>query len=84
MTLNGALLYLDQCFIHLSLEKLPLAADGNRCRDPQSDIMWTEFKRDVHQIPTLRTQGILQKGRQKSVRASGNGGHQQSKDFGIT
>lgn len=48
MTLNGALLYLDQCFIHLSLEKLPLAADGNRCRDPQSDIMWTEFKRDVH------------------------------------
>lgn len=33
---------IDQCLIWSSSERLSLAVDGNRCRDSQPDLMWTE------------------------------------------
>lgn len=32
-------IFIDKILIQSSLERPPLAADGNRCRNPQSDIM---------------------------------------------
>jgi hypothetical protein len=35
-------IFIDQCRIQPSSERLPPAADGNRCRNPQPDIIQRE------------------------------------------
>lgn len=43
------MVYSDQCLHHPLTEKLPLAVDGDKYRDPQKDI--TQRVRDLGTLP---------------------------------
>jgi hypothetical protein len=78
-----------QCLALPSLEKLPPAADGNKCRDPQTDNVQRvrdlgtfRLKRDVSTIiPPFRAQGTLLKMRWEDLRVRGDGECKENKAF---
>lgn len=75
-----AVIIIDQCLIQSSSEKPPQVTDGNTWRGPQPDITWREsINGSLHEIPTLRAQGIPQKRRLKTVRARGDRGQQKNR-----
>jgi hypothetical protein len=76
MTPNDIKLYSDQCLIQSSSEKLPLAADGNRCRDPQSDITWNESL-NASSPSNSSSQSSVKP--MEIVRARGDGRYQEDK-----
>ena len=70
----------DQCLIQSSSERLPLAADGNRCRDPQPDFMWREsLNWRSPSNPSPRVQGTLWKREGEESKSQRGGGHLENK-----
>lgn len=71
----------DQCLIHSSSERLPLAADGNGGRDPQPVIVQRESLNgnSLSNSTPVEFRESGGRGHKKSMRAIMVGGHPENK-----
>jgi hypothetical protein len=66
---------INQCLLLTSSERLPPAADGNKGRDPQPDIMWRESKLAVSIKFPSELRESHRKGGRRSMRVKGRWGN---------
>ena len=73
----------------MALERLPLSADGSRCRNSQPDIMWRESKLEVSigsllsELRESLRRGARKKNAGKNVGVREDGGHKENMAHGI-
>lgn len=78
MTSNDSTILIDQCLNQSSSERIPLAADEKRYRDPQTDILLRDSLEWEVFIKSLPSELRESHGREdgKIIRARRRGGHQ--------